>query len=247
MLRAFGDELFGEQVGREPATVLALPGWMRQRRDFQVVLDGLDAIALDLPGFGGASPEPAAATDAAGYAALVAPVLDACAERVVVIGHSFGGRVAVNLAVLHTDRVGALVLTGTPQLVAPTTAAPTSRPVASFRVARWLHRHHLLSDDRMEARRRQHGSTDYRNATEVMRGVLVKVVNEDYAALLPRITCPTELVWGDDDTAAPLAVAQRSVPLFGGPTTLIVIPGAGHLTPLTAAPALRAALDRCLS
>ena len=69
MLRAFGDALFGEQFGASPAKVLALPGWMRQRKDFDGVLDGLDAIALDLPGFGGASPEPPTAMDAAGYAA----------------------------------------------------------------------------------------------------------------------------------------------------------------------------------
>ena len=102
---------------------------MRQRKDFDGVLDGLDAIALDLPGFGGASPEPAAAMDAAGYADAVAPALDACAPGVVVLGHSFGGRVAVNLAATHPDRVGALVLTGVPRLVAP---AQASTPKASL-------------------------------------------------------------------------------------------------------------------
>ena len=56
----------------------------------------------------------------------------------------------------------------------------------------------------MEALRRRRGSDDYRNATGVMRDVLVIAVNEDYEDLLPRITCPVELVWGDDDTAAPL-------------------------------------------
>jgi len=243
MLKAFGDALFGEQHGATPARVLALPGWMRQRKDFDDVLDGLDAIALDLPGFGGASPEPPAAMDAAGYADDLAPVLDHCAPGVVVLGHSFGGRVAVNLAATHPGRVGALVLTGVPRLVPPT---HTSRPKAAFRMARWLHRNRLLSDARMEALRRKHGSADYRNASPVMRDVLVRVVNEDYAALLPGITCPVELVWGDDDTAAPLAVAEQAQPLFGGPVTLTVVPGAGHLTPLTAPDALRAAVERAL-
>ncbi len=53
-------------------------------------------------------------------------------------------------------------------------------------------------------------------------------------------------MWGDDDTAAPLDGAERAASLFGGETTLTIVPGAGHLTPLTAAPALRAALDRHL-
>lgn len=243
MLKSYGDALFGEQLGTAPARVLALPGWMRRRKDFDGVLDGLDAIALDLPGFGGASPEPPEPLDAAGYAELVAPVLDDCAADVVVIGHSFGGRVAVNLAATRPDRIGALVLTGVPRLVPP---AVTTRPSASFRLARWLHGHHLLSDARMEAARRRRGSADYRNASPVMRDVLVRVVNEDYAALLPKITCPVELVWGDDDTAAPLSTAQHAEPLFGGPVTLTVLRAAGHLTPLTAPDALRQAIDRSL-
>ena len=243
MLRALADGLFGEQFGAAPARVLALPGWMRSRADFRAVLDGYDALALDLPGFGGASPEPAAPMGAAGYAAVVTPALDACATPVVVLGHSYGGRIAVNLAVAHPARVGALVLTGVPRLLPPLSVPAPSR---SFRLARWLHRHHLLSDTRMEALRRSRGSADYRNATGVMRDTLVIAVNEHYEDLLPRITCPVELVWGDDDTAAPLSMAEAAVSRFGGGTTLTIVPGAGHLTPLTAAPALRAALDRHL-
>ena len=68
----------------------------------------------------------------------------------------------MNLAATHPDRVGALVLTGVPRLVPP---ARTSRPKPSYRLARWLHGHHLLSDARMEALRRKHGSADYRNAS----------------------------------------------------------------------------------
>jgi pimeloyl-ACP methyl ester carboxylesterase len=243
MLRALGDDLFAEQHGASPARILALPGWMRPRADFRVVLDGYDALALDLPGFGGASPEPPSAIGAAGYASAVAPALDACAERVVVLGHSFGGRVAVNLAVLRPERVAALVLTGVPRLVEP---EQTGAPSTGFRLVRWLHRQGVVSDARMEAWRRTRGSDDYRAATGVMRDVLVIAVNEHYEALLPRVACPVELVWGDDDTAAPITVAQRAAPLFGHGATLTIVPGAGHLTPLTAAPALRAALERHL-
>jgi pimeloyl-ACP methyl ester carboxylesterase len=243
MLRSLADGLFGEQLGAQPARVLALPGWMRSRGDFRALLDGYDALAVDLPGFGGASPEPAFATGAAGYAAAVAPALDACADEVVVLGHSFGGRVAVNLAVTRPERVRALVLTGVPRLVPPD-HVPT--PSASFRFARWLHGHGMVSDSRMEALRRQRGSDDYRNATGVMRDVLVIAVNEHYEDLLPGIRCPVELVWGDDDTAAPLSGAERARSLFGREAALTIVAGAGHMTPLTAAPALRAALDRHL-
>jgi pimeloyl-ACP methyl ester carboxylesterase len=124
---------------------------MRSRGDFREVLDGLDALALDLPGFGGASPVPAEAAGAGGYAELVAPALDACAERVVVIGHSFGGRVAVNLAAQRPERVAALVLTGVPRLVAPVKCRrrrPATGSCAGCTGG-------VVSDERMEALRRR--------------------------------------------------------------------------------------------
>jgi pimeloyl-ACP methyl ester carboxylesterase len=244
MLKAFGDELFAEQYGDGPARVLALPGWMRTRSDFRALLEGYRALAVDLPGFGGVSPAPPQAMGAAGFARAVEPALAGCAERVVVLGHSYGGRVAVNLAVLRPDRIAALVLTGVPRLLPPD-RVPT--PSARYRLVRWLHRRGLVSDTRMEAIRKRTGSDDYRAASGVMRDTLVIAVNENYADLLGRIDCPVDLVWGDDDTAAPLTVAERAVARFAGPATLTVVPGAGHLTPLTAPQALRDALDRRLA
>jgi pimeloyl-ACP methyl ester carboxylesterase len=242
MLRAFGG-VFGEQTGTAAPRVLALPGWMRRRSDFTAVLDGFDGLALDLPGFGGSSPEPDEAMGAAGYAAAVAPALATCAEGVVLLGHSFGGRVAVHLAADHPDKVSALVLTGAPLLHR---SGRQSQPPAWYRAVRWLNQKGVVADSRMETLRNQRASVDYRNASGVMRGVLVTAVNESYEDVLPRVHQPGELVWGDDDPDVPVEVAERAASLFGGPTRLTLVPGAGHLTTATAVPALRDALRRHL-
>ncbi|HZD66295.1 MAG TPA: hypothetical protein VE152_09375, partial [Acidimicrobiales bacterium] len=63
MLKAYdAGRLFGTRTGTGPAWVLALHGWRRSHRDFDAVLGGrsgppVDAVALDLPGFG-ATPAP---------------------------------------------------------------------------------------------------------------------------------------------------------------------------------------------
>lgn len=250
MLKAFDSgRLFGTVhrpagSGDGPPRVLALHGWRRTSSDFDKTLAGLSApaLALDLPGFG-ASPEPPAVWGADDYAKAVSAVLPDLAAPVVVLGHSFGGRVAVRLAASRPDAVAALVLTGVPLIRTP----PSGRPALSFRAARWLHNKGVLSDDRMEALRRRHGSADYRAATGIMRDVFVRVVNESYEDDLRAIACPVELVWGDDDADARLAVAEQAAAILGPRGALTVLPGAGHLTPLTAPDDLRAAVERALS
>jgi len=242
VLRAYADgQIFGDAYGAGAPRVLALHGWRRDRSDFRQVLDGLDAVAIDLPGFG-ASPPPPDAWAASDYAASVAIVLREMASPAVVIGHSFGGRVAVHLAASHPTRVAGVVLAGVPLLRLTKPPAPSIR----YRIARQLHQWGVITDARMEARRHRSGSSDYRAASGVMRDVFVRAVNETYEDELREITCPVELVWGSDDTAAPVAVAKRAVELLAHPS-LTVLSGAGHLTPITAPRELRAAVDRLLA
>ncbi len=251
-MRAFGaGRIFGVTHGQAPYRVVALPGWMHTVTDWEPTLgllaaEGIGGVALDLPGFGGATPEPETATGSAGYAAIVAPVLDeltADAGPVVVLGHSFGGRVALHLAASCPASVAALVLTGVPKLVR--TDGPASKPAFGYRVARALNRRGLLSDSKMEARRRASGSTDYRNAASItMRNVLVTVTNEDYEAQLRAVSCPVELVWGELDTAAPLEMARRAASVLGARGTLTTLPGVDHFTPERAAGDLAAAVRR---
>jgi pimeloyl-ACP methyl ester carboxylesterase len=248
--RAFDDgRIFGVTSGTAPFRVLALPGWLHTSADYDAVLPplGVGAVALDLPGFGGATPEPDEALGSAGYAARVAPVLDELTAPIVVIGHSFGGRVALHLAAAHPDRIAALVLTGVPNLVRRT--APATKPPLGFRLAKALHRKGLLSDERMEAQRRAHGSADYRNApSRLLRDVLVKVTNEDYEDQLRATTCPLELVYGELDTAATPAMAARAVEVAGADrATLTVLPGVDHFTPIKAPQALTDAIRKHLA
>ena len=239
MLQAFASgRLFGTAHGTGTPWVLALHGWRRDHHDFDATLTGVDALALDLPGFG-ATPEPPDGWGAADYAAAVEPVLDDMQRPVVVLGHSFGGRVAVHLAARRPDDVAALVLTGVPLI----RKQGTGRPALSFRIARALNQRGLVNEARMDALREKHGSADYRAAKGVMRDVFVRVVNESYEEQLRAVRCPVELVWGEDDTEAPIKVAEQAAGLLSD-ANLTRLPGAGHLTPTTAPDSLRDALMR---
>lgn len=243
MLKAFADgRLFGTLHGNPPPRVLALHGWGRSHADFDTTLAGSDALVLDLPGFG-ASPEPDGPWGAREYAQAVAAVLDAVDQRVVVLGHSFGGRAAVHLAAAHPERVRALVLTGVP--LVRRAGARGRKPPWGYRIGRALHRRGLVGERRMEALRQRYGSADYRAARGVMRQVHVVAVNESYEEQLRALRCPVELVWGADDSDVPVAVAKAAAELLAD-VRLTVLPGVGHHVPTAAPEALREVVERAL-
>lgn len=256
MLESFGGgRLFGSRSGQGPPSVVALHGWGRSHRDFDAALRPagsaggaapLDAVAFDLPGFG-ASPPPPDAWTPAEYAECISDALGDLGIPVVVVGHSFGGRVAAHLAAAHPDQVRALVITGAPLL---RITAPRRSPPA-YRLVRALHRAGVVSDRRMEEARERYGSADFRAARGIMRQVLIRSVARTDEAQLDAVRCPVTLVWGDDDATVPLGVAEAALARLragaaGDACELVVCPGAGHLLPLTAPGALRQAIDQHL-
>ena len=245
MLQAYLDgALFGASSGQGDARVVLLHGWRRTHEDFaRVAVDlssrGVAAVAIDLPGFG-ATPPPEAATGARGYAALLAPLVErlaAASGPPVLVGHSFGGRVATCLAARYPETVGGLVLSAVPLI---RSEMPASTPSARYRLVRTAARYHLVSPRRLEAARRRHGSSDYRAASGVVRGVLVATVSESYEDELRALRCGVALVWGALDTTTPPRVARAAAELVHG-ATLEVLDGVGHLVPTEAPEPLAAA------
>ncbi len=243
--------MFGEVVGPGPIDVVFLHGWARRGRDFAAVQQrlaarGWSSVALDLPGFG-SSPPPSVAGGARYYATLVAPVLAELASPVVLVGHSFGGRIATVIAAQHAEHLRAVVLCGAPLL---RTQAPT-RPPWRYRALRSLHRRGWVSDERLEAAKRRYGSSDYRASSGIIRDVLVATVAEGYEDELRRLRIPVTFVWGELDGEAPVAVARLAdelVPPSLAPRARVrVLGGVGHLVPLEDPESLVAAVVEFLS
>jgi pimeloyl-ACP methyl ester carboxylesterase len=213
--------------------LLMLHGWGTSAELFaplvEPLLPGRRLILPDLPGFG-ATPAPPAPWGTAEYVAWVVALLDRLGvERCDVIGHSNGGRIAVVLAASHAGRVRKVVLTGSAGIRPRHTLAYHLR-VRGYKVLRavaeapaapaWLRR-------AARARADRRGSEDYRAASGVMRGTLVRLVNEDVKPWLPRIRSPVLLVWGDRDAETPLRDAHVMEQLIAD-AGLVVFHGSGH-------------------
>ena len=73
------------------------------------------------------------------------------------------------------------------------------------------------------------GSRDYKAASPIMREILVNTVNEDLSESAKKIECSTLLIWGDNDTEAPLEEAQELEKIMKD-AGLVVYEGGSHYT-----------------
>lgn len=201
MVTTSNGNVIAERWGTQKPQILALHGWGRTHRDWEPSLGTLPTIAVDLPGFG-SSPAPNEKQGSAWYAQQVAPFLQDHGPMIVV-GHSFGGRVAAHLGRAHPDLVAGIVLTGAPLV----RTQPPIKPKLTVRIAKTLTQRGLLPKSILENFKNKHGSPDYRAAQGVMRDVLVTVLHENYDTELVGLSCPVHLVWGEHDTAANVDVA----------------------------------------
>jgi pimeloyl-ACP methyl ester carboxylesterase len=78
-----------------------------------------------------------------------------------------------------------------------------------------------------------------------MRDIMVKTVNESYDDDLARITTPTWMVWGENDTAAPTAAGKVASERIRG-AHWTVVPGESHLLTHGLGAAVRAAVGEAI-
>ena len=83
------------------------------------------------------------------------------------------------------------------------------------------------SEGLLNKARAHYGSADYNSAPPVLRNTMVSLVNTDLRDIVHNITCPTLLIWGENDTATPLTDAKILEKLIAD-AGLCVIKGTGH-------------------
>lgn len=221
------------EICGEGEPVLLLHGWGGSVESFLPLTEYLkktrQVILLDFPGHG-QSGEPQTPWAVEDFAGLVAELL----RRLGVagcdmLGHSFGGRVAIVLAAKRPQLVKKLVLVDAAGIL-PRRGISYYAKVYRYKLGKKLAK--IGPIDRLfhlTERQKNAGSAEYRALSGAMRATFVRVVNEDLEPLLPQISAETLLVWGSEDTATPLSDGQtmeRKIPNAG----LVVFEGCGHFS-----------------
>lgn len=202
--------------------VVLLHGWGQNIAMMKPIGDRLQKnhriTILDFPGFGD-SEEPKTALTVYDYCEILEELLKKLkVKKPVIIGHSFGGRIAIIYA--SRNEVEKVVLFGSPCI------RKEVKPSLKLRMLKSLKK--IPGINKLEGFAKNHmGSRDYKNASEVMKKILVNVVNEDLSECAKKINVPTLLIWGDRDTEAPVEDAkelEKIIPDAG----LIVLPNSTH-------------------
>jgi pimeloyl-ACP methyl ester carboxylesterase len=199
--------------------------WPREIRR----LPGAETIVLDLPGHGRSSG--AGCRTVEGYTAVLVATFKALnLSRAIVLGHSMGGAVALQMALSHPARVQGLVLIGTgarlrvaPALLEELLEAPEQ---AIALIVEWA-----FGPDAPAELKRAGQEVMAQTPPQVLHGDFVACDAFDVAGRLGDIAAPTLVIAGTADRLTPLKYAEFLAREIPG-AELHPVEKAGHMTML---------------
>ena len=218
------------QYGKGQDIVL-LHGWGQNIEMMKPLGDPLSdnyrITIIDFPGFG-QSNEPDSDWTITDYVSMLEKLFkDLNIKKPILIGHSFGGRVAIKYA--SKNEVTKLILLASPCVrIKDSTRDLKTKVLKSIKKLPGMNKIGEYAKNFI-------GSRDYKAASPRMRQILVNTVNEDLTEDAKKIKIPTLLIWGDMDDEATLEEGKmlEKLLLDGG---LVVLNGCTHYAYLEALP-----------
>ncbi|MBS1793921.1 MAG: alpha/beta hydrolase [Acidobacteria bacterium] len=191
--------------------------------------NGFSAYNLELAGFG-RTPEPERPWEIRDFSNFV---IDFCrSERIeapIFVGHSFGGKIVLDIAAHRLHDLSGLVLIGADGIY-----PNFSLRAKVFRFASDLKQ--LLPGKLQDSLARQYykyilKQINYIKTSDVMRRTLIKCDRTDFDRELGRIDVPTLIIWGANDKVTPLWMGELLNRGISG-SKLVIVNESGHAIPL---------------
>ncbi len=216
-------------------TVVLLHGWGADSSRFNLLSKelknlGFDIKAFDMPGFG-EEPPPNKVWGIADYASWLKEKLkgDGIDFPIILVGHSFGGAVAIKFTNDNPKLVKKLILVS-PAAVRFKRSKKRWVWASFVEIGKFIFSLPGISYFYEFARwfvYRVLRQKDYYKADGIMRKVMAKVLQEDLRPIFKNIKTPTLLVWGMDDVFTPFKLHKFYKEGFPN-LTLKAYKGKGH-------------------
>jgi pimeloyl-ACP methyl ester carboxylesterase len=213
-------------------------GWVSTLREQRRV------VSLDLPDFGLTGPWPEGAHDVPRYLHLLSALLDQLQlHNVVLVGNSFGGQIAIEMALIHPDRVSRLILVDALAYPRQSQSVPIGFRIAQMPLLNQLLRYVLPRRLIEDSVRNVYGDPS-RVTPELVDRYFELTLRAGNRAALPRrfqhlptaasarrivgIQQPTLILWGERDRLIPPDHAKRLARDIVG-SQLVIFPTLGHV------------------
>lgn len=179
--------------------------WIKVQK--QLTQNGYRVVMPDLPGFGNTK-EPPSAWTISDYSNFVHEFTKKInLDKFVLIGHSFGGRIAIDYTIRYTEQLNKLVLISAAGITRHK-RVKTRVFLILTKLSKIIFSISILEYFRPFAIKIVYkftGSYDYKKASQRMQKIMKRILEENLRAFLPRIILPTLILWGEKDTLTPVS------------------------------------------
>lgn len=193
----------------EGKPLLILHGWGSRSDNWQKVgemlaKNGVKVIIPDLPGFG-QSDKPQTAWDLDDYCDFVEEFVKVLnLDKFYLLGHSFGGEIAVKYNLRFPEKIDKLFLVS-----ASCIRARNLKKKLLYILSKVFKIFSFIPFLRKAFYRFVVGKSDYLSTEGVMRDTYLKIIAEDLSNILSQVQAVTIIIWGEEDSITPISDARK--------------------------------------
>lgn len=139
------------------------------------------------------------------YVLWLKKIIDQEKDKVILIGHSNGGRISLNFAIKHPSKLAHLILIDSAGIYHDEFAIKIKRLV--FGSVAKIGKKFSASQKLRNILYKIVGESDYKNATPVMKQTMINLIDsdKDLTKQLGKVATPTLIIWGGEDKIIPLS------------------------------------------
>jgi pimeloyl-ACP methyl ester carboxylesterase len=218
-------KIFYEVFGEGSKLIVLLHGWGASSNLMMPLYTKLSSVNMnckylfiDFPPFG-KSTEPIEPWSLKDYQTLTEEIIKEVSEKadnIIIMAHSFGGRVAIRLAGNKDFQIDKMLLFA-PAGIKPKLSVKNKINILKYKYNKKIKIKKALT----------FGSTDYKILSPIMKKTFINVINEDLTQDCEKITAKSFIFFGDKDKETPLymgKILKKKIP----DSNLVVIKNGDH-------------------
>ena len=191
-------------MGTINSKAFILHGWTYSTEKWQPFIDllkqkGVEANILKIPGL---TEDLNRVWTIEDYVSWLKKITDKTKDKIILIGHSNGGRIALNFAIKYPQNLDKLILIDSAGIYHDDLIIQVKRLM--FKSISKLGKKLTSSEKLRGILYKIVGEGDYKIATPIMKQTMVNLIDSDKFLNLDKVTVPTLIIWGENDKVTPL-------------------------------------------